>query len=148
MAEVSGSRLVSTEEGLTTSVRIRSTENSSFLHTRHGATHEMQIGAADSAGGQTHNGVEIVFYRRLLDVVESNVSNSMVNDGFHSYSPEKSFWGFVARLGFRSLFAQLPRRAPLPGDFRGLLSESGASGFRQMSNGPFAFAGLGSFLDI
>ena len=36
------------------------TENSSFLHTRHGATHEMQIGAADSAGGQTHNGVEIV----------------------------------------------------------------------------------------
>jgi hypothetical protein len=82
------------------------TENSSFLHTRHGATHEMQIGAADSAGGQTHNGVEIVLYRRLLDVVESNVSNSMVNDGFHSYSPEKSFWGFVARLGFRILFAQ------------------------------------------
>src|SRR6267142_1320031 len=100
MAEVSGSRLVSTEEGLTTSVRIRSTENSSFLHTRHGATNEMQIGAADSAGGQTHNGVEIVFYRRLLDVVESNVSNSMVNDGFHSYCPGKSFWGFVALLGF------------------------------------------------
>ena len=100
MAEVSGSRLVSTEEGLTTSVRIRSTENSSFLHTRHGATNEMQIGAADSAGGQTHNGVEIVFYRRLLDVVESNVPNSMVNDGFHSYSPEKSFWGFVVLPGF------------------------------------------------
>jgi len=42
----------------------------------------MQIGAANSAGGQTHNGVEIVLYRRLLDVVESNVSNSMVNDAF------------------------------------------------------------------
>jgi len=82
----------------------------------------MQIGAADSAGGQTHNGVEIVFYRRLLDVVESNVSNSMVNDGFHSYSPEKSFWEFVARLGFRILFAQLSRRAALPGDSSGLLS--------------------------
>src|SRR5258707_12741628 len=105
MAEVSGSRLVSTEEGLTTSVRIRSTENSSFLHTRHGATHEMQIGAADSAGGQTHNSVEIVFYGRFVDAVESNVSNFMVNDGFHSYSPEKAFWGFVARLEFKVLFA-------------------------------------------
>jgi len=36
------------------------TENSSFLHTRHDATHEMQIAAADRAGCQTHNGVEIV----------------------------------------------------------------------------------------
>jgi hypothetical protein len=67
------------------------TKNSSFLHTQHGATHEMQIGAADSTGGQMHNGVEIVFYGRLLAVVESNVSNSMENDGFHSSSPGNSF---------------------------------------------------------
>jgi hypothetical protein len=67
------------------------TENSSFLHTRHGATHEMQIGAADSTGGQTHNGVEFVLYGRLLAIVQSNVSNSMENDGFHSSAPGNSF---------------------------------------------------------
>src|ERR1700730_5126737 len=69
------------------------TENSSFLHTRHGATHKMQIGAADSAGGQTHDGVEIVLYGRLLDIVQSNVSDTMENDGFHSSSPGNSFSG-------------------------------------------------------
>jgi hypothetical protein len=72
----------------------------------------------------------------------------MVNDGFHSYSPQKSFWGFVALLGFEVLFAQLSRRAALPGDLGALLSQSSASGFRQMSNGAFAFRSLGSFLDI
>ena len=72
----------------------------------------------------------------------------MVNDGFHSYSPEKSFWEFVARLGFEVLFTRLSGRAALPGDFGGLLSESGTSGFGQMSNGAFAFGGLGSFLDV
>jgi hypothetical protein len=67
------------------------TENSSFLHTRHGATHEMQIGAADSTGGQTHNGIEIVFYGRFLAIVQSNVSKSMENDGFHGFFPGSSF---------------------------------------------------------
>jgi hypothetical protein len=56
----------------------------------------MQIGAADSAGGQTHNGVEIVLYRRLLDCVQSNIANPMENDGFHSFSPEESFGDFLA----------------------------------------------------
>jgi hypothetical protein len=51
----------------------------------------MQIGAADSAGGQTHNGVEILLDGRLLDVVEIDVSNSMENDGFPGFSPGSSF---------------------------------------------------------
>jgi hypothetical protein len=72
----------------------------------------------------------------------------MVNDGFHSYSPEKSFRGFVALLGFEVLFAQLSRRAALPGDLGALLSQSGASRFRQMSNGALAFGGSCSFLGI
>ena len=82
------------------------TENSSFLHTRHGTTHEMQIGAADSVGGQTHNGIEIVLYRWLLDVVQSNVSNPM-NDCFYAYSPEKSFWRFVVPRGFGACYTTI-----------------------------------------
>src|SRR5260221_4852872 len=74
------------------------TEDSAFLHTGHGATHEMQICAANSAGGQTHNGVEVVLYRRLLDRVQSNISNPMENDGFHSFSPEKSFVDFLVLI--------------------------------------------------
>jgi hypothetical protein len=62
------------------------TEDSFFLCTRHSAAHEMLIGAADSAGGQMHNGVELVFYGRGLGVAESNVSNSMENDGSHGFS--------------------------------------------------------------
>jgi hypothetical protein len=62
----------------------------------------MQIGAADSAGGQTHNGVEIVLYRRLLDSIQSNISNPMENDSFHSSSPEKSFGDFLV-LGMRAI---------------------------------------------
>ena len=76
------------------------TEDSAFLHTRHGATHEMQIGAADSAGGQTHNGVELVLYRRLLDVVESNISNSTKNYGFPGFSLGSSFCGAGVARGF------------------------------------------------
>jgi hypothetical protein len=51
----------------------------------------MQIGAADSTGGQMHVGVEIVLYGRLLDIVQSSVSDSMENDGFHGFSPGSSF---------------------------------------------------------
>jgi hypothetical protein len=69
------------------------TEDSSFLQTRHGAAHEMQIGAADSAGGQTNDGVELVLYGRLLDVVESDVSSSMENNGCRGFSPGSSFCG-------------------------------------------------------
>jgi hypothetical protein len=67
------------------------TEDSAFLRARHGATHEMQIGAADSAGGQTHNGVEILLDRRLPDVLETNVSYSTEDDGFPAFSPGSSF---------------------------------------------------------
>jgi hypothetical protein len=51
----------------------------------------MQIGAADSTGGQMHVGVEIVLYGRLLDIVQSSVSDSTENDGFHGFSPGSSF---------------------------------------------------------
>ena len=67
------------------------TEDSAFSHTRQSATHEMQIGALDSAGGQTHDGVEIRLDRRLLEVARTDVSNSMENDGFHGFSPGSSF---------------------------------------------------------
>jgi len=67
------------------------TEGNAFLHTRHGATHEKQIGAADNAGGQTRNGVEILLDRRLLGTVGTDVSNSMENDGSRDFSPGSSF---------------------------------------------------------
>jgi hypothetical protein len=51
----------------------------------------MQIGAADSTGGQMQNGVEIVLYGTLVDIVQSSVSNSMENDDFHSSPPGNSF---------------------------------------------------------
>jgi hypothetical protein len=92
------------------------TEDSAFLHTGHGATHEMQIGVADSAGVQTHNGVEIVLDRRLLDSIQSNISNTMENDGFYSFSPEESF-GII--------FCYRDAR-----DLRALLAESGANRLR------------------
>jgi hypothetical protein len=67
------------------------TENSSFLRTRHGATHEMQIDAADSVGGQRNNGVEIVPDGRPNDIVRSNACDPMKNDGFHNSFRRNSF---------------------------------------------------------
>ena len=79
------------------------TEGSAFLHIRHGATHEMQIGDADSAGGQTHNGVEILVDRKPLDVAGADVSNSMENDGSRDFSPGSILrgWLFVEVCGSR-----------------------------------------------
>src|SRR6266436_3795162 len=59
------------------------TWNSSFWRTRRGTTHGMQIDAADSAGGQRHNGVEIVSDGRPDDIVQSNFCDPMEN-GFYS----------------------------------------------------------------
>src|SRR5258708_40262326 len=50
----------------------------------------MQIDAADSAGGQRHNGVEIVSDGRPDDIVQSNVCDPMEN-GFYSSFCGNSF---------------------------------------------------------
>src|SRR5712664_1935715 len=71
------------------------TGSSSVLHTQHSGAHEMQIGAADSAGGQTCDGIESDLNGRFLDRVGSNVSDSMENDSFHQLSKQDSFASLV-----------------------------------------------------
>ena len=74
------------------------TEDNAFLHTLPGATHEMQTGAGDSAGGQTHNGIEAVPDRKLLERIQSNISNPTENDGFHNFSANKAFGDFLVAV--------------------------------------------------
>src|SRR6266852_2929903 len=77
------------------------TGSSSFLHTRHhSGAHEMQIGAADSAGRQTHDGIE-------SDLIGSNVSDSMENGGAHELSNEDSFASLLI-LGERDYSVWMP----------------------------------------
>jgi len=43
----------------------------------------MQICAADSAGGKTHDGVVTIFNLWFFDVIESNISDAVKSNGFH-----------------------------------------------------------------
>ena len=53
------------------------------LHPRHGAAHEVQVGAADGAGGQAHDRVGRLADLRLGDVVEADVADVVEHHGLH-----------------------------------------------------------------
>lgn len=67
--------------------------NISVLQARDGAAHEMRIGAGDSAGDQTLDGIETILNFGPFDIVQMDVGNSMEDNGSHIFFPERAFPG-------------------------------------------------------
>ena len=59
------------------------------------AADHVQVGAADGAGGEAHDGVGRLLDLRLRDVVEADVADVVEDDGFHGVLPHSSLTAYA-----------------------------------------------------
>src|SRR6185437_5252914 len=58
-------------------------QNRSRRHARNCAAYQVQIRAADCAGGQMNDGIVIILDTRLSHIIEANIANSVEYKRFH-----------------------------------------------------------------
>jgi hypothetical protein len=64
------------------------TEHISRFHLGDKATHEMQVGTTDGAGGHFKNRVTPVFDLWIWNFIAANVASTVIDQSLHGMSPE------------------------------------------------------------